>query len=390
MNFLDSERIENILSKRGFEISNDDQFDIAIVNTCTVTDSADKKCRKEIRNLAKKSKIVLITGCSVKVENINDLKTPKNTFICKDISEISAFFDENFANQENEEDFSKNFERTRKFIEIQNGCDTYCSYCIIPFARGSSFSREKNEIIAEIKKAEEKGFKEIVLTGINLAAWGSDNTNKPQNSKFSHLLNEILKETDIERIRISSIGPEFIDNDFFKIFKNERICDHLHISIQSGSREILKKMKRGHSLEEIYFLVENARKVRKDVALTTDIIVGFPSESDKNFQESISLAKNLKLAKIHVFPYSIRKGTAAGEMQNQIPENIKKERADFLRKIGKNLRENFINSNLKKYKEVLFENSESGFTTNYIRVKSTLAGENEIKKIKLNKDNIIF
>lgn len=384
MNFVESERLAEKLTKMGFEIT-DKNFEYSIVNTCTVTSIADKKSRGKINNLAKKSKVI-ITGCAPKVDKADWQKKYPNTIVCKNEKEILNFFGK-IETQKAKNIFNPS--RTRVYVEIQNGCDNYCSYCIIPFARGKSKNRKLAEIITEIQNLEKQGYKEIVLTGINLASWGAGSTRKPQENKFASLLQEILDKTKMLRIRVSSVGPEYLNDDFFEVFKNERICDHLHISMQSGSPEILKKMNRGHNLEKIYEVCKKAKEVRKNVAITTDIIVGFPSETEKDFQKSIELVQNLKLAKVHVFPYSIRKGTVAAKMP-QVDEKIKKQRAEKLRKIADKLRKDFIKKNIGKTLEVLFEHDETGLTTNYIRVKNIGTKENEIEKIRLTKENTIL
>jgi threonylcarbamoyladenosine tRNA methylthiotransferase MtaB len=392
MNYVDSEKIASTLADLGFVISyQSEQFaadpvDLAVVNTCTVTDSADRKSFKEIRNLAKKAHLLIVTGCGVQVGGGKNFKFPKNVIVKKSLEEIKDLA----LSLERDKDWGSDVllhQRTRKVIAIQSGCDTFCSYCVIPFARGASRSIELVEIIRQAQRAQELGYREVVLTGINLAAWGASSTNQPHQSRLAQLLTEILRQTTIERIRLSSLGPEFLGEEFFRVFEDERICDHLHLSIQSGSERILKKMNRGHGLGEIYEIASLARSKRPKVALTTDIIVGFPGESEADFLASCELVKKLALAKVHVFPFSPRKGTLAYALADRLKPEVIKERANCLRKLAQNLRREFIQANLGTRKSVLLETTDSGLTTNYIRIGKQAGGENEIIEVELTAQN---
>ncbi len=387
MNFLDSEKLESQLIKRGFVFGDKDP-DFTIINTCTVTNTADKKSRIKAKNALKNVKKVIVMGCGAKAmaSKWSDLDCE----VCPDVGDVLDFFEKQKPSSIPELPvISKKIERTRKFVEIQSGCDTFCAYCIIPFARGRSRSRSAAQIIAEIKKLEDQGYQEIVLTGINLAAWGASHTNKASESQFASLLSQILQQTGIPRVRISSVGAQFLDDPFFEIFSDKRICDHLHISIQSGSDSILSKMNRGHRTKEIRDAAQKAKNVRKDVAITCDIIVGFPGETDQNFQESVDLAQELGLAKLHVFPFSPRAGTLAEKMKDQISEEIKKERAEKLRLVGDELRLDFLQQNLGQKKQVLWEKKEIGMTTNFIQVKKSGTIEEGLEEVFLTKENVV-
>lgn len=429
MNFVDSERIGNTLKEWGWEYDEKNP-DYIIVNTCTVTNTADKKSQTKAKQNQKKA-TVIVTGCSTRT-SANKWKQkfpdcilcPKPEDIlayCKHIKTQRPVLKRNVQDKDRSLSRKQNFQspnlkshksgvkknsdenqyaplpelknttedRTRKFIEIQTGCDTYCSYCIIPFARGKSYSRSQKEIIQEIQQAEQDGYQEIVITGINLAAWGCSHTRKPKENKFAQLLQSILDQTNIPRIRISSIGPEYITDKFFKIYENERMCDHLHISVQSGSNEILKKMNRGHGSNEIKNIVQEARKRKPDTAFTADIIVGFPGETENNFKETYRLIEELKFMHVHVFPFSIRSGTLAEKMPNQVPENLKKERAQKLRKISENLKKEFYQNAEGTKKEVLWEKKNQGLTTNFIRVSQKNAPENTIETRTITKELIV-
>jgi len=391
MNFVDSEQIEKKVQKMGFSISKK-ETDFVIVNTCTVTHLADRKSRAKINKHLKEGKKVIIYGCGPRT----DLKTWEEKFpnckIYRNIDEVLKYLNKRMPKVKRNSKLPVygSTERTRKYIEIQNGCDTYCSYCIIPFARGKSVSRPSTDIITEIQNNEKNGFKEIVLTGINLAAWGASHTNKQSESKLGNLLEEILAQTSIPRIRISSVGPQFLNDKFFEVFANERICDHLHISIQSGAETVLKRMNRGHGVQEIVNVANKAKKTRKNVALTCDIIVGFPGETDTEFQQSIELIKQLKMTKIHIFPFSVRSGTAAEKMKPRISDKVKKNRTTYLKKIGIKLQQQFIEQNINSQKEVLWEKKGIGLTSNYIQVKNNKANINNIETVLLTKENVVY
>jgi len=395
MNYLDSEKIKTELQKSGFLFSKENP-DYVIINTCAVTHTADKKSFFKARAYLKKGKKIIFTGCGARVSRDYLRKVIPDCEICPTVQDVLMFFKNIMDSSLNKGRLrgvrvqTEGNIRTRKFIEIQTGCDTYCAYCIIPFVRGKSKSRPPEEIIRDILELETQGSKEIVLTGINLAAWGASNTNKPEENRFAELLKKILEKTNIPRIRISSVGAKFLKDEFFEIFANERICDHLHISIQSGSDRILKKMNRRHGTKEIIKVAQKAKKVRKDVALTADIIVGFPGETETDFQESINLAKQLKLAKIHVFPFSERTGTLAEKLEPKVKETIKKERAEKLRKIGDELRKNFYKKYFGTKKEVLWEAKGMGVTSNFIRVKKEGVVGNTLEEVVLTEENVIW
>ena len=388
MNLVDSERIQKRLQEMGNLITNENP-DVVIINTCTVTQLANKKSRTKVHKHLKTAKVIVL-GCGTKVAIENWKKEFPTCEIYKTPKEVITFFEQQNTLKRPTKNIAPKNKRTRKYIEIQNGCDTYCTYCIIPFARGKSSSRESKNIIQDIQNAEQEGHQEIVLTGINLAAWGASNTNIPEESLFHELLKNILEKTTIPRIRISSVGPQFLSDPFFEVFKSKRLCDHLHISIQSGSDEILKKMKRGHRTKEIHNIAQKARIARPESALTSDIIVGFPGESEKNFEESLALVKELKLTQLHVFPFSPREGTLAAKMANQVPENIKKERAQKLRTISQTLQKDFIEQNTGSKKEVLWEKNNRGLTSNFIHIKQLTPTNQTIEKVLLTKENIVF
>ena len=382
VNTYESEYITSLFKERGYEIEDfHKDCDIYVINTCTVTNQSDRKDRKIINSVKNKDACVVVCGCFVEssknydydgvdviIGNYNKskivdlveehLKTKKQIVERCDIRKV-PFEDMEIKNIET---------RTRAFVKIQDGCENYCSYCIIPFVRGKCRSKDKDTVIREITNLVDSGYKEIVLTGIHTGNYGVD-----LNIKFSYLLEEILKIPNLKRLRISSIEITELDEKFLKLLENRILCNHLHIPLQSGSNKILKLMNRKYTKEEFLEYVKKIRKIRPDIALTTDVIVGFPNETDDDFQESMEFIKKINFAKIHVFPYSKRDGTKAARMTGQINGSIKKERCKELLRVSKNLENKYYKSNIGKKEQVLIEKQENGLafghTSNYLYLK---------------------
>ena len=273
--------------------------------------------------------------------------------------------------------------RTRAFVKIQDGCENYCAYCIIPFVRGRCRSKRPEMVIEELTNLVRNGYKEIVLTGIHTGNYGKD-----LNTNFSDLLEEILKIKGLKRLRISSIEITELDDKFFELLKNPILCNHLHIPLQSGSNNVLKLMNRKYTKEEYKSIIDKIRKIRPDISITTDVIVGFPQETDEDFEESMETIRDISFSKVHVFPYSKRNGTKAAGMSGHIDGNTKKERTKKLLKLSEELEENYYNSFIGKEEEILIETRKNdkayGHTSNYLYL--ALSGdykENEIYKIKV-------
>ena len=362
----------------------EDNADITIVNTCSVTNMADNKSKKMIRSIKRNNPntILVVCGCSAEhnkeeYQNMDidilignrDKSILVNTIInyLKSKKKYIKFYEGRESTFENisVKDFN---DKTRAFVKIQDGCDNFCAYCVIPFVRGSVRSKDINDTYEEIEELVNKGHKEIVLTGIDTGAYG-----KNEGYTLVDLIKKISKIKNLERIRISSIEITSIDDEFIKELKNnKKICGHLHVSLQSGAKRILKIMNRKYTKEEYYNKIEEIRKARPNINLTTDVIVGFPSETEEEFLETIQFCKKCKFSKIHVFPYSKRDGTAASKMTNQIDNGIKKERARRLIEIDKELQKEYNDLFLNKEVEVLIEevkdNKSIGHTENYLKV----------------------
>ena len=278
-------------------------------------------------------------------------------------------------------------EKTRAVVKIQDGCNQFCSYCIIPYARGRVRSRKQENVIAEIKQIAEKGIKEVVITGIHIASYGKDFNNE---NGLIELLEELNKVEGIKRIRLGSLEPKIITEEFVqRLVKLEKICHHFHLSLQSGCDSTLKRMNRKYSTQDIREIANRLRRYYPDVMLTTDIIVGFPGETDEEFETTKKFLEEIKLYKMHVFPYSKREGTVAAKMENQIDGNIKEERSKELIELSNKNQEEYNKTYIGRKVEVLFEEKDGeyykGHTQNYIMVKYKTDEnlENTIKEVEV-------
>ena len=369
--------------------------DICIINTCTVTNMSDRKSRQMLRRMKEKnpSTIVVAVGCYAQVAKNELAKIPEIDLVLgnNEKVEIVKYVEEYINNHINNVElddvmYSKEFsdfgdvtytEKTRAVIKIQDGCDRFCSYCIIPYARGRVRSRKPENIISEITQIASKGIKEVVITGIHIASYGKDfamsKDNKLTNYRLIDLLEEINEIQGIQRIRLGSIEPLLITVEFVERLKKlEKICHHFHLSLQSGCDETLKRMNRRYTTEQFKEIVRLLRNAYSDVNLTTDIIVGFPGETDEEFNKTYQFLKEIKFYKMHIFKYSPRKGTKAAVMLNQINGDIKEERSKKLIELSDRNEIEYNKSYIGKNVEVLFEEEKDGMykghTQNYIMV----------------------
>ncbi|MBQ6547094.1 MAG: tRNA (N(6)-L-threonylcarbamoyladenosine(37)-C(2))-methylthiotransferase MtaB [Bacilli bacterium] len=400
VNTYESEFIISLFKNRGYQICNfDDDCDIYIINTCTVTNNSDRKDRKIINSIKNKNACKVVCGCFVEsakdydytgidvvignynksniVDYVEEYLKTKKQIIVKDNMMTVPFEDMEIDHLES---------RTRAFVKIQDGCENYCAYCIIPFVRGRCRSKEKDKVISEITSLVNNGYKEVVLTGIHTGSYGID-----LGIKFSDLIEELLDIPGLERLRISSIEITELDDKFFKLLENKKLCNHLHVPLQSGSSNVLKLMNRKYTKNEYKKQIDKIRKVRPDISITTDVIVGFPQETDDDFKECLDFCKEINFAKIHVFPYSKRNGTKASRMSGHIDGITKKERARKLLKLSEELESDYYNKNVGKKEKILIEIKKDGYyyghTSNYLylKVKGNYK-ENEIYDIEVNKD----
>ncbi len=381
VNIYESELVTNILKDNNYEIVDfEDKADIYIINTCSVTNESDKKSRKMI-NRAKKNNpnaIIVVMGCYSQV-NSEDIDVDI-VLGNKDKSKILEIIEDYIKTKEkkkiiydlNKVDFEKmeinNFaSHTRAFVKIQDGCNAFCSYCIIPYTRGRVRSKNKEDVIREVTKLVNEGYKEIVLTGIHTGRYGID-----INSSLEELLKELIKIPNIYRIRLSSIEINEITPGIKKLIKESKVmAKHLHIPLQSGSDKILKLMNRRYNTSEFLNMVEDLKEI-EDISLTTDLIVGFPNENDNDFNDTINTLKQIGFTKIHTFPYSRRKGTVADKMDGHIDGITKKKRVHEVLKLSNELENKFYTSKVGQIYDGVVEVHDNGLvvvhTSNFIPV----------------------
>ena len=383
VNSYESNFMKEALVKNGFSFCNlNEKCDILILNTCTVTDTSDKKSLKEVRRLKRENPnaILVVCGCSVqndktKYDNLGINILMGNINKSNIVSIIEKYLDDKtpveyvaktrdlpFENME--VDIS---DHTRAYIKIEDGCDNFCSYCIIPFVRGKKRSKDFSLVLREVQHLANNGYKEIVLTGIDTGGYESNGKD------LTDLIHEMSKINGIERIRQSSIEITQINEKFINELKNnKKICDHIHIPLQSGSDSILKLMNRKYDLKYFFDKIDMIRSVRPDISITTDVIVGFPGETEEMFLETMETCKKINFSKIHAFPYSERKGTKASMMDGKVPESVKHERVKKLLELSDSLEKSYYDKFKGKNKDVLIEEvnefGSKGHTSNYLMV----------------------
>ena len=387
VNTYESEFIIHELKKNGFTINNfDDINDVYIINTCTVTNTSDSKSKKMIRHARKLNNeaCVIAMGCFIEYnKKKTDEIIPEADIVIgnKDKNKIVDIINNYFKNKEKTkylyDDFDSTFEdmyidsfntRTRAFVKIQDGCENFCSYCVIPRVRGKCRSKSKEKVIEEISSLVKNGYKEIILTGIHTGNYGVD-----LGITFADLLKEIVKIEGLKRLRISSIEITELNDEVLDIIKNNNvIVNHFHIPIQSGSDNVLKLMNRKYDTTKFIEIIKKIREIVPDVSITTDIITGHPGENDAEFENTLKTLKEIEFSKLHVFPYSVRDNTPSSKLP-QIPEYVKKNQTDKLLELSKELEVKYMKKFLSKNLEVLIEVSKDGYsyghTTNYLAVK---------------------
>lgn len=399
------------LMEQGYElVEHHEKADIYIINTCTVTNMSDRKSRQMLRRMKEQNSdaIVIAVGCYAQVakeelEKMKEIdlvlgnhekvdivqyiesyqKHQKEDISLEDVMQLKEFSDFGSIT------FS---ETTRAVIKVQDGCDRFCSYCIIPYARGRVRSRKPENILAEIKKIVEKGIQEVVITGIHIASYGKD---FKEEYRLIDLLEAINQIPGLKRIRLGSIEPLWVtEQTIERLKKLEKVCHHFHLSLQSGCDETLERMNRRYTTEQFKNIVKILRSAYPDVILTTDIIVGFPGETEQEFQKTYEFLKQIHFYKMHIFQYSPRKGTKAAQMLNQIIPSIKEKRSKKLIELSNENQKQYHEDLLGKELEVLWEEEKKGFyqghTKNYILVtkKTRENWENKITTILAKKAEI--
>ena len=400
VNTYESNSISDTLLANGYEKALDDrQADIVIINTCTVTNTANNKSLKMIRHAIRNNSdaIIIVTGCSAQVYHKQIMEIDGVSIIIGTVgkSQILKYIEEYKKNKEQiidvknntnilfEEMKLNNFDKTRAFVKIQDGCNNFCSYCIIPFTRGSVRSRNKDEIINEIKTLINYGHHEIVLTGIHTGNYGEEF----DNYDFASLLSDLVKIQGLDRLRISSIEVTELNDRVLSILEEEKVLvSHLHIPLQAGTDKILKAMNRKYDTKYFKEKIDKIRTIRPDISISTDVIVGFPGETEEDFIESMDFINSMKFSKIHVFPYSKREGTKAATFDNQIDEKVKKDRARLLIKLSKKLEIEYMDKFMGKEVSFIPEVFDNGFvyghTGNYLYVKANGTSD-DLKKNKI-------
>lgn len=415
VNQYETNAMEQQFIKNNYEIvENTQKADIYVINTCTVTNMAERKSRQMLRRVKEinPSAVLVVCGCYAQVAK-NELEQIPEIDIILGINEKNEIVQivENYMEKMAEKDKrsqeaeiddvskQKEFldfgdvtytEKNRAVVKVQDGCNMFCSYCIIPYARGRIRSRKIESVVSEIEKIAKEGIKEVVITGIHVASYGKDfdNENTSKKIRLIDLLEAINKIDGIDRIRLSSLEPTIVDEEFAtRLSKLDKICDHFHLSLQSGCDETLKRMNRKYTTQIYRDAVATLRKYYPEASFTTDVIVGFPGETDEEFAKTYEFLKEIDFYRLHVFKYSPRRGTVAEKMPNQIDGNKKEERSDKLIELSNSTENKHNQSYIGKTVKVLFEEFEDGFfkghTTNYMMVK--VAGEEEQSDKFVNK-----
>ncbi|MCH9811572.1 tRNA (N(6)-L-threonylcarbamoyladenosine(37)-C(2))-methylthiotransferase MtaB [bacterium] len=388
-NQYESAAFSTILKKMGWEEKSDQYTDLCIVNTCTVTASADQKSLYEIRKVLKKHPLsrVAVTGCMAERKK-KFLEEIDPRVIVVPNSEKEQIMEKLFPDEENLPEFRiENFTaNTRAFVKVQDGCNSYCSYCIIPFVRGRSRSRKIHDVVEEVEGLVENGYREIVLTGINIGDFDDDGGD----GRLADLVRAVDAIDGVDRLRISSIDPDEVDEDLLDaVINGKKTCPSMHIVLQAGSQNVLNAMRRKYTLEDFFSAVNRLKAKNADFTFTTDMIVGFPGESEEDFQESLKVIGAVEFAKVHMFPYSDREKTRASRMENKIPKEVMERRRQELMKVAKKqaftLRERYVGRTMK----VLVEAKNKGHTENFLEVE--ILGErvrpNEIKEVFIQDNN---
>lgn len=392
VNVYESEAMAEKFIREGYEVVEANEVaDVYVINTCTVTNMGDKKSRQIINRARRlnENSVIAVVGCYSQIAPKEVSEIPGVDVVLGTRNKGDVVYYVNKAREEGKSQVhvegvlkNKKFEelnieeyqdKTRAFLKIQDGCNRFCTYCIIPYSRGSVCSKDPKKVIEEVNKLAEHGFKEIILSGIHTASYGLD---LEGSVNLINIIEEIEKVEGIERIRIGSIEPAFFTPEVIEKIKGfKKLCPHFHLSLQSGCDATLKRMNRRYTADEYAATVELLRKTLPDVSITTDVIVGFPGETEEEFNETYEFLKKIKLTKTHVFKYSPRKGTRAAEMEDQIDGSIKEKRSKLLIELSNKNEKDFIEKYIGREMDVLVETelkSEpgvyEGYTRNYIKV----------------------
>ncbi|MBR4679151.1 MAG: tRNA (N(6)-L-threonylcarbamoyladenosine(37)-C(2))-methylthiotransferase MtaB [Bacteroidales bacterium] len=409
LNLYETDALASKFREKGFVTDGDfenSNAEIFVINTCTITNQSDKKSREYINRAIRKGSLVIVTGCMAEqyaqkyfsdktnvivVDNKhkNRIFDIVEAHLSGEFSDVEKFDGDVFGFEAAKETF-----HTRSIVKIQDGCNNFCSYCIVPYVRGRAVSRPAEDILNNIKTELEYGFKEIVLTGVNISKYNFNGIG------FEDLIKQILEIDKDFRLRIASIEPDDFSDGFIELFKNQKLTPHIHLCLQSGSNDVLKRMHRHYTKEEFLEIVEKFRKIIPDFNFTTDIIVGLPGETDEDFADTLEVAKKIGFGHVHAFKYSRRSGTKADAMAGQIDEKIKNKRSKILRDLSEELSEKYLLSMVGKTQTLLTETIENdgfiyGYGENYVRIKMKMSDgvtSNEfypVKIVKLENDVLV-
>ncbi|RGD75446.1 tRNA (N(6)-L-threonylcarbamoyladenosine(37)-C(2))-methylthiotransferase MtaB [Anaerofustis stercorihominis] len=403
VNSYDTQTMIELFKTNGYEIVDAaEKADVYVINTCAVTNESERKSKQIVRRLKKQNEnaITVLTGCFAE-SNFEEAKkvdsadivcgTHKREKIIDYINEFKAKQNKVYNLEEDSREFDKagitTYDgKSRAFIKVQDGCNMFCTYCIIPYARGILKNASVEKVLSQIDALSKKGYREVVITGIHVASYKADT-----GENLIDLLELIDKENKIDRIRLGSLEPKLLTDTFLKrLGELKSFCPHFHISLQSGCDKTLKEMNRKYTTKEYMEIVNRVRKYFDDPGITTDIIVGFPNETDEDFEVTKDFTDKVGFSYVHIFPYSPKHGTPASEMENQIPKGLKTKRAKELKDVMENKREDFLNNMIGKQEKVLIEkkleeNIYEGYSENYIyvEVKSDKDIFNQIVNVKI-------
>lgn len=369
-NQYESQAYVDQLKASGYaEATDTESADICIVNTCTVTASADKRSLYQIRKLAREHtpEKLIVTGCMAE-RAADEIRAVKGVTDVVPNQRKEALLPEVFPEEEWPEFKIERFEaHTRAFVKIQDGCNSYCSYCVIPFVRGRSRSKTVSEILTEIERLVENGYKEVVLTGINIGDFDGGTPENPV--RLSTLVRLVDQIEGLERIRISSIDPDEVEDDLLEaVIHGKKTCHSMHIVLQAGSNVTLKRMRRKYTRGDFLDATQRLLKASPDFTFTTDVIVGFPGESDEDFQETVDLIKEIRFAKVHMFPYSDRPKTRASRMPNKVPQDVIDTRRQLLLKVADEVAHDLREACVGRTFDILLESKNMGHTDHFLPV----------------------
>lgn len=398
LNQYETDALVTDFDEAGYQlVGYDESPDVVVVNTCTVTNQSDQKSRTAISQAARKNKnaVVVVTGCMA--NNFKQkLESQENiTFVVENnrkssvLSLVDAHFSGEILHPDQLPQDVFRYEpvrkslHTRSAVKIQDGCDNFCTFCIIPMVRGRAVSRPVADVLESVRKTVANGFKEIVITGVNIGRY------EDGDSKFEDVLTQVLDIPGDFRVRISSLEPDGFGDRFVELFKHPKLMPHLHLCLQSGSEKTLLRMRRMYDVEQFRKTISQFRAVYPDFNFTTDIIVGFPGETDEEFQQTLDAVKEFNFSHVHTFKYSVRKGTRAERLENHIPEKLKTERSALVRELSEENKMSYLSSFIGKSEDVLVEKIAQGVANGYgqhyvpVRFKASGVLKNTVHSIKL-------